>query len=183
MNRLELMLAFVLALGACASTPPDLAEWTSFSHEVDRLTPEELGARISGTDERYRTSPDDLTRLQLAYLLSRPALETQDVDAGRRLLDEIATDSRYSPLRDLVQRQISVEGELQSARREIRDRNSQIELLQQQIDKLEPRADREAELRALRDKVRELEAQLDALKSIEAEMSEGQKAMDELPDE
>lgn len=183
MNGHRLLMALVMLLGACASTSSDVADWARFASDVDRLSAEELGTRISGADEHYRTSPDDLTRLQLAYLLSRPEPETQDVEAGQRLLEEIDADSPYSALRDVVQRQIVAEGKLQSARQEIRERNSQIELLRQQIDRLEPRVDREAEVQVLRSRVRELESKLEALKSIEAEMSKGQKAIEELPDE
>lgn len=183
MNRHKPVLAFLLALGACASMPCNLEDWASFADGTDHLSPEELGARISSVDERYRTSPDDLTRLQLAYLLSRPAPATQDVEAGRQLLDEIDSESAYSSLRDLVRRQIEAEARFQSTRRKVQECNSEIELLHEQIDKLEPRIDREAEAQALRARVRDLESKLEALKSIEAQMSKGQKAIDELPDE
>jgi hypothetical protein len=183
MNGHKLILVIVLVLGACATAPYDLADWSSFADQVDRLSSEELAERISGADEQYRTSPDDLKRLQLAWLLSRPAPDTQDVEAGRQLLEEIDNDSPYSALRDVIRRQIVVENKLQAARQEIRERNSEIEFLQQQIGQLEPRIDREAEVEVLRARVHELESKLEALKSIETEMSKGQKAIDEMPDE
>ena len=187
MNRHKLVLALVLLLGACASTLPDVSDWANFANEVDHLSPEELGARISSVDEHYQTSPDDLTRLQLAYLLSRPGSEAHDVKAGRSLLEQIDDNGPYSALRDLVDRQIAVEAALEASRQKVEERNAQIELLRRQIGQLEEGLDRgaeqEARLEALKGKVRELESQLEALKSIEAEMSEGQKAIDELPDE
>lgn len=183
MNRHKPVLVFLLALGACASMPCNLEDWAGFADGADHLSPEELRARISSVAERYETSPDDLTRLQLAYLLSRPAPATLDVEAGRQLLDEIDSESAYSSLRDLVRRQIEAEARFRSARREVQERNAEIELLQEQIGKLEPRVDREAEVQLLRDRVRELESKLEALKSIEAQMSKGQKALDELPDD
>jgi len=187
MNGHKLALAFVLTLGACASTPPIVSDWANFAAEVDGLSPQELGTRISSVDEHYSTSPDDLTRLQLAYLLSRPGSEAHDVRAGRSLLEQIDDDGPYSALRDLVNRQITVEAELEASRQQVQQRNAQIELLHKQIDQLEEGLDRgteqQAQLEALQSKVRELESQLEALKSIEAEMSQGQKAMDELPDE
>jgi polyhydroxyalkanoate synthesis regulator phasin len=183
MNGHRLWVACLLVLSACASTQVDVADWAGFVDEVDRLSPEELGLRLADTDRHFRTAPDDLTRLQLGYLLSRPVPGTQDVEAGRALLGEIDADSPYSALRDLVQKQVAVEGALQSARREVAEQNSQIEVLRQQVSELEPRVHRETELQALREKVGELEAKLEALKTIEAEMAKGQKAMDELPDE
>jgi DNA repair exonuclease SbcCD ATPase subunit len=189
MTRLDILAACVLTLGACASTPSDVDDWAAFVSEADRYSQTELQARIAAAHERYREAPDDLARLRLAYLLGLPVAATQDVDAGRALLVEVDPDGRYSSLRSLVTRQIALMARLQSARQELHERDSEIGSLRNRIGELEAQNDRpppdngEAELQALRARVRELQAQLDALKSIETEMTEGQKAIDDIPDE
>lgn len=164
----------VWLLTGCASTPlpdparsvdtvPILTRWSSFVRYIQSLQPSDLEFERDLAIERYQTLPNDLNRLRLAYLLSRPRLPEPEPSRSQALLAEIDTSSELAALRDLVGKELALLSELDAHR--------------QQVDKLKGR------VQALNSQVQGLQAQLNTLRTIETDINDTQRELEELPNE
>ncbi len=116
-------------LTGCAATTSPVAEWAKFTATVDAASPSELIEVREDVLRDYNSKPRDDARLRLSYVLSRPSVATQDLTRSRALLEEMAGNGRYAPLRALASHEIDLVIELQAAHERIRLLQSQLEAL------------------------------------------------------
>lgn len=185
----SLVVGFLLVVAGCAHWPPSNQPAIVLT-EIDDLGPDGLVQERDAALVRYRQQPDDETRLRLAYVLSRPNPSTQDLEASRRLLDEIGPDSDYVALRDALRREIALLNELETARRRADMQQARLdaieadlvtsqELSQELTTYSQELAANRSELRKLHRKLEELQGQLDALRTIEADLADDATLPDE----
>jgi uncharacterized coiled-coil protein SlyX len=178
----SLAVGILLLVAGCAHWPPSNQPAVGLT-EIDDLDSNGLIQERDAALTRYRQQPDDETRLRLAYVLSRPDPSTQDLEASRRLLDEIGSDSDYAALRDALRREIALLNELENARRRADVQQARLdaiesdlvtsqELSQELTAYSQELAANRRELRMLHRKLEELQGQLDALRAIEADLAD-----------
>jgi len=185
----SLVISVLLIIAGCAHWPPGNQHAIALT-EIDNLGPDGLQREREVALSEYEQRPDDETRLRLAYVLSRPNPSTQDLEASRRLLDGIGSDSEYAALRDGLRREIALLSELEIARRRADEQQARLEaietdlvtsqeLSQELTTYSQELAANRRELRQLHRKLDELQGQLDALRAIEADLADDGTAPEE----
>lgn len=130
-----------------------LMDWGQFVEEIARLEPPSY---VSFRDQlllSYKNSPDDEIRLRLGYLLSRPNTDIQNLPKSVELLAEIERNSSYLWLRTSLLNEINLMRELRAAN---------------------------AELNSADESIDELQTQLKMLKTIDGDLTESQREIDEI---
>jgi len=134
---------------------------------VYRLPNPELRQALADTEQRYRDWGDVVSRIELAWLLSRPGSGFQDDRRAalllREYLDLEGTDPGYRAIADLIHVSVLERGEQRSvasrAETELAEARAQNEVLEEQIT-------------TLQDLLQTLQQQFEALKDIETDISE-----------
>lgn len=127
-------------------------DWVVYRHRADGLDAADFPARLEEAERQYGLRPDDVNRMRLAYLLSRPDPTLQQLKRAREVLSGISNSSELAPFRDPLDREIGLLMQLKQDK-------GRMDELQAQLDALE--------------------AQLAALKAIEEEMVENRENMEE----
>jgi hypothetical protein len=125
--RLTLLLCALLA--GCVGSSLRPAPWPDYAGQLDLANPAAVQAARESAQQQYAASPDDETRLRLAYLLSRPDPSMQQLLRGREVLAEIEADSDHAPLRDMLDRELALLMDLQRARGRVLELQAQLEAL------------------------------------------------------
>jgi len=179
----SLIAAVLLLVAGCVQWPPSSHQSTMVLTEIDDLGPDGLMQERDAALALYQQHPDDETRLRLAYVLSRPNPSTQDLEASRRLLDEIGPDSDYVALRDALRREIALLNELEVARQRADAQQAQLDAIETDLVKSQALSaelsTNRRELRRLHKQLEELQGRLDALKAIEADLADDTTVPDE----
>jgi hypothetical protein len=171
-----------------ASTPGTVAPMSEASDagqlliELARLYPlpkPELRQALADTEQRYRDWGDVVSRIELAWLLSRPGSGFQDDRRAalllREYLDLDGTDPGYRAIADLIHVSVLERGEERSAasraEADLTEARAQNDVLEEQI-------------MTLQDLLQTLQQQFEALKDIETDISERPSPEQELrPDD
>jgi hypothetical protein len=129
MMKTRLTLLMCLLLAGCLGSPSRTALWPDFAAQLDLDNPAGIQAARESAIQQYEDSPDDEARLRLAYLLSRPDTSMQQLTRGREVLAEIEVDSENAPLRDMLDRELALLMDLQSAQGRVLELQAQLEAL------------------------------------------------------
>lgn len=121
--------AIIILMLGCASSPYHLMEWMHYVENINTINPTQLTTVRDIALEDHHRQPNDESRLRLAYVVSRANVATQDLTKSRLLLAQIAPDSAYVPLRDMVLREIQLTAKLEETRQTISALQTQLESL------------------------------------------------------
>lgn len=171
--------ASILLLIGCISSPkPETASthevaevqesWLAFVNRVDTLDAADLELERYVAVTRVSDYPDDSeSQRRLSYLLSRPRSLASQASREDILLAEIDATRKLEAIRDLILQEQPLMTALQHKQRQVIGLEEEVDTLETAVDDLQTQ-------------VGSLQAQLEALKTIEAEMTENQKELEEL---
>ena len=140
----QLLIVGSLLLPACASylthpvapAPPPLVlpasplvQWVEFASELEPLNSSELLAKRNNLRASYAQAPNNEQRMRLAYLLSRPNPATQNFAKSLALLAELEPNSHFAPLRNMIQREITLSKQLNATRQKLQELQNQLNTL------------------------------------------------------
>jgi hypothetical protein len=106
-----------------------MADWVAYTHQIAGMDTAGVLAERESVSRRYASLPDDEIRMRLAYVLSRPDASMQLLTRSREILAEVSAASEMAPLRDLLDREISLLIELQRAQGRTLELQAQLEAL------------------------------------------------------
>ncbi|MEM1412989.1 MAG: hypothetical protein AAGH19_11595 [Pseudomonadota bacterium] len=175
--RALLLSAFLLS--GCMTTPAESpsgdTDWQDLLSSYAGLSDAQQAAALSAAEARFHAAPDDLGRLEYAYLLSdlRPAPSEEDLRKARRLLNELDPQSELAGAAQLLDEKVIERQALLALEAQQRDLEARYQDLSVQLNALEATNQTlQAQYEDLRAKQRQTQDQLDSLKDIEARMIE-----------
>ncbi len=169
----------LLFLGGCVTQQPgDYERWRDFHVAVNAMNDEERRARYDELSELYERVPGTVTRLQLAYLMTRemapPSTASPDLDINA-LLEGVSDSHELVPIRDQLRQYLELRASFERERARLGEARRQCEALNTQLGGL--RDEREA----LQEEITTCKDQLEALKEIESMMSASDESLEVLP--
>jgi hypothetical protein len=134
------------AVPVCQTTPSGTADWVAYTHQIAGMDSAGVLAERESASRLYASQPDDEIRMRLAYVLSRPDASFQQLTRSREILAEISAASDMAPVRDLLDREISLLIKLQRAQGRTLELQAQLEALKAiEAEMLENRQDLDKE--------------------------------------
>jgi len=176
MIRFGVVLAGVITLSACCSSPERVPDWSEYANAALRYPEDQLQVVQKAALLRYQGQADDENRMKLAWLLSRGDPSLQQLQRALELARQVAPEGPWAARSNLLQVDLENMIELQTTRGRLLELGTQIETKSRQLEDMGDR------LETVEAQLETVETQLKAMKDIEARMTEDIDPNHEVPE-